>query len=216
MTRHALAVVGLALLVSADAAEGQLSRHRVASPVVQTQGLSLGATTEVAAGLTIAGPGVRGDISTSTGEGAGVDVVYGFTPRIAAFASADVAKQGTDVGNLDGSMGLAHLELGARVYFPSGKRLVPYALGFIGSRGLAARSTGGGISLQMRITGADLGAGAGVLYAFSPHLALDASLNAATGKLGHTKITGDVQQDGTADVNSSTGFRLKVGFNWHP
>ena len=218
MMHKALAVLTLALVAGAGAVQGQRAlRRRIAAPVAQTQGLSLGVTTEVASGITISGPGVQGSIATNMGEGAGIDVVYGFTPQFAAFASADVARQGTSVANLDGDMGLAHLELGARLYFPqSSGRLVPYLLGFVGSRGLAAKSDGGGISLQMRISGTDYGAGGGILYAFTPHLALDASLNAATGKLGHTQITGDIQRDGNADVDNSTAFRVKVGFNWHP
>lgn len=192
-------------------------RRRPDVPVPHTEGITLGAHTVVAQGITISGPGMQGEIKTNMGEGAGLQIGFGLTPRITAFVSADVAKQSTEVANLDGNMGLAHLELGGRFNFiGSGKRLVPYLTAMVGSRGLAARSTGGGIDLKMRISGTTIGAGLGFLYAFSPGLSLDAAVIGSQGKLGKMVITGDTNQEGDVNVDKSTNLRLKVGFQWHP
>ena len=212
-----IAIVGTAIgLLVAPAASAQSRYHR-STPVPETKGLQLGAYTQVASGVAITGPGIQGDIRTNTGEGVGVQVAYGFTPQFMAFASADVSKQGTTVANIGGSMGLAHLEVGGRLSFPSrGKRMVPYLMALVGKRGLAAHSDGGGVSVTMRLSGTELGGGAGILYALSPAFSLDAGVVASHGKMDRMQLLGDVQRDSNINVNSSTNFRLKVGFQWHP
>jgi hypothetical protein len=183
----------------------------------RNEGFMLGAHTVLATGVTISGPGMRGEIRTDTGEGVGVQIGYGFSPRLLVYASADVARQGTDFANVDGEMGLAHVELGGRLTFPEpSRRWAPYATVVVGKRGLAARSDGGGISAEIQISGTEVGAGGGILYALSPALSLDAAVLAARGKLSRVVLSGDVRADDTVDVNSSNTVRLKVGVNWHP
>ena len=210
MRTIAIAVAALGTFAASAGAQAE----RV---VPRNEGLMLGAHTVLASGVTISGPGMQGEIRTDLGEGAGVQIGYGFTSRAMVYASADVAKQGTSFANIDGDMGLAHVELGGRITFPRpGRRWLPYATALIGGRALAARSEGGGISAEIRISGTEIGAGGGVLYALSPALSLDAVLLAARGKLSRVVLSGDVRADDTVDVNSSNTIRLKVGVNWHP
>jgi len=212
-----IAIAGIALgLLAAPAAHAQKSARR-ATPVPPTKGLMLGAHTVLASGITIDGPTFQAPMKTNTGEGAGIQIAYGFTPQIMAFASVDVARQGTEIANIGGSMGLAHLELGGRLSFPRpGKRLVPYVSGLVGKQGLAAHSDGGGMSVTMRLSGTEIGAGGGFLYAFSPALSMEAGVIASRGKFGRMVMSGDVQRETDVEVNTSTNFRLKVGFQWHP
>ena len=77
MKRFAIAVMALALL--GTGAQAQKPRAR---PVPQTAGLMLGATTVLASGITISGPEVQTDVKTSMGQGVGIQVGYGFTPRL--------------------------------------------------------------------------------------------------------------------------------------
>jgi hypothetical protein len=216
MLRTTIAGAALGLL-TISAAAAQRPAKRAATPVPSTTGLMLGAHSILASGISIQGPGMQGALRTNTGAGAGILVAYGFTPTIQAFASIDVAKQGTDMANMDGTMGLAHIEVGGRYSFlRPGKRLVPYVGGVIGRRSLGARSEGGGMSVTMRMTGSEYGAGGGFLYAFSPVLSLDAGVLATRGKFGHMKLSGDAQTEGDVNVGQSTSLRLKVGFQWNP
>jgi hypothetical protein len=185
--------------------------------VPRTEGLMLGGHSVFATGITIAGPGMRGQIKTNMGGGGGLQVGYGFSPRLMVILSADVAKQSTTYRGVDGSFGLAHVELGGRFTFPqAGKRYIPYVVGFIGQHGLAAHSDQGGVSATLRLSGGHFGAGGGLLYALSPQISLDAAVTAARGKFNKAELSGDVQSEGSVDVNNSTNMRLKVGFSWHP
>jgi hypothetical protein len=209
MKRIAVAFAALSTLTGAARAHAQL--------IPRNEGLMLGAHTLVAAGVTISGPGMRGEIRTETGEGVGLQIGYGFSPRLMVYGNADLAKQGTNFGAFDGDMGLLHVELGGRLTFPRpGKRLFPYVTAMVGKRGLAASSSGGGIDAQIQITGMEVGAGAGVLYALNPSLSLDGALLGARGKLSRVVLSGDVRGDDTVDVNGSNTIRLKLGVNWHP
>jgi hypothetical protein len=211
MKRFAVAVTALALLSSA--AQAQKGRERL---VPQNEGFMLGASTVLALGITIQGPGVDA-ITTHTGEGVGVQVGYGFSPNLMAFVSGTVVKQGTEYGQAGNSFGLALLEAGARMTFAQpGKRAVPYVSAHVGTHGLGADISEQGINAQIRFSGTQFGAGGGILYAFSPSLALDAGVVGDRGKFGNFKFSGDINRQGTIPVGSSTTFRLKAGFNWHP
>jgi hypothetical protein len=205
----------MALALIATGAQAQKGRARL---VPQTEGLMLSGTTVLATGITISGPEVRADVKTSTGQGVGLQVGYGFTPKLMGFASATVVKQRSISGPSDGSsFGLALLEVGARMTFPQpGKRMVPYVSAHVGTHGLGAHSDEGGISATLRLSGTQIGAGGGILYALTPSMSLDAGVIADRGKFGKLSLTGDVNQQRDVQVNPSTTLRLKVGFNWHP
>ena len=184
---------------------------------VQTQGVTLGGTTVLALGFTISGPGISGEIKTDNGEGVGIQIGYGITPRIMVFGTADLANQASNLMGLEGKMGLAHVEVGGRMSFPqAGKRAAPYVSAQYGVHALAARSVGDGPAPIIRLYGTHFGGGAGELYALTPGLALDAGLVASRGKFGKVELTGKGNTSGDVNVNSSTTMRFKVGFNWHP
>lgn len=211
MKRFAFAVAAFALLSSSASAQ----KNR--KPVPQTEGLMLAGITVIATGITISGPEVQTDIKTSMGQGVGIQVGYGFSPRLMGFASGTVVKQNSSFGPFDGSFGLALLEVGARLTFPQpGKRLVPYASAHVGTHGLGARSNEGGLNATLRLSGTQVGVGGGLLYALTPSMSLDAGAVADRGKFGKLKLSGDVNREGDVNVNASTTLRLKVGFNWHP
>jgi hypothetical protein len=219
MENRKMKSVGIAIIAlglgAATSAQAQNARKFV--PVPHTEGLMLGATTVITQGITLQGEGMNGQVQTNRGTGVGVQVGYGFTPKLLVFASTDISKQGTTYAGIDGDFGLTHLEAGGRYTFlQAGKRMVPYVNALVGKRALTASSNGGGISVTMRISGTELGAGGGVLYALSPKVSLDGNVSAVRGKFTTIELSGDVNQSGTLTVNSSTNLRLKVGFAWHP
>jgi hypothetical protein len=210
MKQIAIAITALGLLSASTNAQK-------ISAVPQTQGVTISGTTVLALGFRITGPGVSPEIKTENGQGLGIEFGYGFTPRLQVFASADLAKQRSNFQSLDGNMGLAHIELGARLAFPqTGRRAVPYLSAQIGGQALGARSIEGESEGTIRIWGTHVGGGAGVLYALSPALAIDAGVIGSRGKFGKAELLGERNTSGDVDVNSSTTVRLKVGFTWHP
>ncbi len=217
--RSVFAAAAAALLIVVPGAQAQRTDHRPANWVPQTLGLSLGANPMIATGLTIAGPGMRGELKTNMGEGAGVQVACGFTPQFTVFASAGVAKQATDMDGFDGSTGLAHLEVGGRMNFPQpGKRTVPASRRSTASAAWGRAPPAAGCPrpcISPVPSRARAGAG-GILYALSPVLSLDAGVIGSRGKFTNITVTGDVHSDGPIDVDNTTSLRLKVGFLWHP
>ena len=210
MKQIAIAIIALGLFSASTHAQK-------IRPVPQTEGVTLSGTTMLALGFRITGPSVAPEIKTENGQGLGIEIGYGITPRIMVFGSADLAKQRSNFQSLDGSMGLAHIELGARLAFPAaGRRAVPYLSAQFGAQALGARSIEGESEGTIRIWGTHVGAGAGVLYALSPVLALDAGVVGSRGKFGKVELLGAANTSGDMNVNSSTTMRLKVGFNWHP
>jgi hypothetical protein len=209
-----LTIVALGALVSASPAQAQ--RRSGQRRIPHTEGFLIGATTMAASGITIRGPNVDA-ITTDLGEGGGLQVGYGFNERLSAWVSADITKQGTNYGGAEGNMGLAHVEVSGRYAFPKpGARLVPYITALAGSRGLAARLGGEGISGEIHFKGHVFGAGGGILYAVGNSVDMDVQATAATGSLNNFELTGDIERSGDLEVDRSTNFRLKLGFNWHP
>jgi len=220
MSRSAIAGAVVSLLV-ATGASGQ-TRHvsRPSVPIPVTQGFSLGAYTVLGSGVTVLGPDIDGPFRTSMGEGFGVRVGYGFNSRMMVFASADLVRQPSEADYIQGSMGLSHLEIGGRLTFPAPRRrLVPYVAAVIGKRGVSASNgyyAEHDERFSLRMSGTEIGAGGGILYAFSPALSLDAGLFASQGKFDHATYRGDINDQGVLDVHGSTTMRLKVGFQWTP
>src|SRR6476469_5616550 len=138
-----------AMFALATAAEAQHSTtHKpttkaISQPLVpdgRRTGLVLGVYTMAAPGVTLTGDDVDGTFKTNFGPGAGVMVGYAFNQTFSGFASLDVAKQGTSGGDLGGSFGLRHIELGARANLPYGSATtVPYLTASYGRRALGAR-----------------------------------------------------------------------------
>lgn len=211
MKHITIAIAALALI--AGSAQAQRARPRRLIP--ETLGFSAAGYGLFSTGVTIDGPGVRREVKTDSGEGVGLQLGYGFTKQLMAFASADVSKQNS--GSFNTTMGLTRLEAGARLSFPKpGSRSVPYVSAHVGTHALTGHSDGGGVSVSIRITGKEIGAGGGLLYAISPKIALDAGIVGDYGKFSQQRLTGGVNGGNAINANNSSKFRVKVGFNWHP
>jgi hypothetical protein len=182
-----------------------------------TTGLSLGIYSLVAPGVSFTGADVDGSWHTKLGEGAGLVAAYGFNRTFSAFVSLDLAKQetGEDVVPA-GSFGLAHFEIGGRLNLPmNSARTTPYLSASVGQRALAAQVTDEktGDTFPFSMSGQMFAVGAGVEHFMSPHLALDAGVEYATGSFKHFK---DDWSSWDANIGSSTSLRLRVGANWRP
>ena len=181
-----------------------------------TTGLTLGVYSLAATGVSISGPDFDGAWTTQLGEGLGLQAGYGFSRTFSVYTSLDLVKQATSAGKTpSGTFGLAHFEIGGRANIPTGSaRTTPYVSASVGNRALAARQvTDGDETNDLTISGHMFVLGAGIQHFMSPHVALDAGVEYATGKLGHFNDQGgpyDLQ------VGSSATTRLRVGVNWRP
>jgi len=182
-----------------------------------TTGLTLGIYSLAAPGVTISGPDVDGTFDTKLGEGAGLMAAYGFNRTFSGFVSLDLAKQETAAGVVPaGSFGLAHFEIGGRVNLPmNNPRTTPYLSASVGRRALAAQVTDEdtGEKFPFSMSGQMYAVGGGVQHFMSPHLALDAGVEYASGSFSRFK---DDRSEWDAQINSSTSLRLRVGVNWRP
>jgi len=179
-------------------------------------GFVLGVYTMAAPGLTLTGDDVDGTFKTNFGPGAGVMAGYAFNPTFSGFASLDVAKQGTSGGDLGGSFGLRHIELGARANLPYGSATtVPYLTASYGRRALGARVSDDftGTEYDMRLSGGMFGVGGGLEHVISPTLAVDGGLAVAFGRFSHGDIDGE---SSSLAVNGTTSIRLRLGMTWRP
>jgi len=182
-----------------------------------TTGLTLGVYSLAAPGVSITGADVDGTFDTKLGEGAGLMAAYGFNRTFSGFVSLDLAKQETGAEvEPAGSFGLAHFEIGARMNLPmNNPRTTPYLSASIGHRALAAQVTdeNTGEKFPFSMSGQMYAVGGGVQHFMSPHLALDAGVEYATGSFSRFK---DDRSEWDAQINSSTSLRLRVGVNWRP
>lgn len=214
-----------AMFALATAAEAQHSSTHKPTTKASSQplvpdgrrtGLVLGVYTMAAPGLTLTGDDVDGTFKTNFGPGAGVTAGYGFNRTFSGYASVDVAKQGTSGGDLGGSFGLRHIELGARANLPYGSATtVPYLTASYGRRALGARVTDDftGTEYDMRLSGGMFGVGGGLEHVISPTLAVDGGLAVGFGRFSHGDIDGE---SSSLAVNGTTSIRLRLGMTWRP
>lgn len=220
-TTIALTALAVAACVLAEPAEGQRSGSRRSTAAAQraldrTTGLMLGLHTVAAPGVAISGEDVRSDFHTNLGGGVGAMIGYGFTPILSAYASLDLAKQGSGVSDLQGSFGLVHFEVGARANLPMGSpRTVPWVSASVGRRSLGAHitDTGWDEEYDAVFSGGMFALGAGVQHFLSPTTALEGGAEIGFGTFDKFAVDGD-QDD--IDVGSSTTVRLRFGMVWRP
>jgi hypothetical protein len=158
-----------------------------------------------------------GSLNTSAGVGGGVEVGYLVTPRLLAYAGADIVKQAVDVIGLDGNFGLTHLEAGARLSFPiRHSKMLPYVGAWVGRRSLSTTVSNlvTGERADLSFSGMSVGASGGMQVFVSPKLALDGGVSLGIGKLGNIKADGVRQDWGTPDNTTTT--RIRFGANWYP
>jgi len=221
-TRVAMVMAMFALATSAEAQHSSTHKpttkasSKPVAPDGRRTGLVLGVYTIAAPGLTLTGDDVDGTFKTNFGPGAGVMAGYAFNRTFSGFASLDVAKQGTSGGDIGGSFGLRHIELGARANLPYGSdATVPYLTASYGRRALGARVTDDfeGTEYDMRLSGGMFGVGGGLEHVLSPTLAVDGGLAVAFGRFSHGDIDGE---SSSLAVNGTTSIRLRIGMTWRP
>lgn len=213
--------LGLAAPVMAPVAGAQrtttLSKPaaKAPAPKARTNQWVFGAHTLAAPGVTVTGPDVDGSWGTGLGGGLGVMVGYDLNKAVTAFASLDVARQGSGVDYMSGSFGLVHAEIGVRAALSrSNPQMVPYLLAAIGRRAVGATVTDfeDGEVYDMSLSGGMLTFGGGLEYKLSRKVSLDGGIEFGIGTFSHVD-DGDVY---TINVNSSTSTRLRAGVVWRP
>src|SRR5690606_35629514 len=121
----------LAVMVVASGAEAQRRTGSGRTGVNPDQGLVFGVHLLAAPGVSVQSQDV--DFRTTFGPGAGIMVGYAFNRTFSAYASLDVARQGSGMSAVAGTFGLGHFEIGARAAIPIGDpQLRPYLTGSIG------------------------------------------------------------------------------------
>jgi opacity protein-like surface antigen len=223
----ALAAVAVAIGATTPTADAQraASKSSASAPARKststlgdrTKGLMLGVYSLAAPGVAITGEDVDGTFGTSFGPGAGVMLGYGFNRIWTAYASLDVAKQSTAPGTFpEGSLGLAHFELGARANLPvNHEKILPYVTAAVGNRALGGRvyDEEWDEYADETLSGTMFALGGGAQYFLSPTMALDGGVSLGLGSFGKWTQDGDSE---TADVNSTKSLRLRAGVTWRP
>jgi hypothetical protein len=218
--------MALAALSGAATAEAQDATARQSPPAAsgasapreaRTTGLMFGVHTIAAPAITITGEDIDGSFSTTFGTGAGVMLGYGFTRAFSGFVALDVARQKTNPDDEpEGSWGLAHLAVGARVNLPLGTPSTqPYVSASVGRRGLGGHVTDleTGDEADVSLSGRMFAVGGGLEHAFSPTMAIDGGVEMSFGRFNRLDWGGD---KATWQVNGSTSLRMRVGVTWRP
>lgn len=189
--------------------------RKAAAADERAKGLVLGVYTLAAPGISISGD-MDGAIRTAMGPGAGVSIGYGFNRRWSGFAALDVVKQGASASDYEGNWGLTHFEVGARANLPTASQQnVPYVMGSIGRRALAARVVDqfDDSEYDISLSGMMFGLGGGLQRVMSPTLMLDGGVELGFGRFGTYDWDGE---QGSFAPNGSTSIRFRVGVQWRP
>jgi hypothetical protein len=177
-------------------------------------GLMLGISAIAAPGVTVKGEDIDGEISTKFGGGLGLQLGYGFSSGLMAFASLDLAKQDSGMDGVTGSFGLATFAIGARYTIPlQSARVSPYVLAAVGARSLGAEVEAEDGKTDVSLSGATFDVGGGLQLPLRPSLALDTEVRVGLGKFGKFK-----QDDESTDidVDNTLSPRVRVGLSWYP
>ena len=218
-----MVIIAVAMLAQpASAQRGSVPRRTTAAEKKSTPtadqkpGFTLGVHTIAAMGMTVSGADWDGSLKTNFGPGAGVSVGYGFNRTFTAFALFDLAKQGASGDDVEGSLGLTHLEVGGRMNLPYGSpENVPYVMASYGRRTLSARAFDDDVDgeIDVSLIGSVFGLGAGIQHILSPTVTLDGGAELGFGRFSRAEIDGI---NGPIDLNGNTSVRLRFGVQWRP
>lgn len=143
---------------------------------------------------------------SDSGGGLGLDLSYGVSDLVSIFLNLDGASIDPDDGE---TYTLGHADLGARFAFGStAKKFKPFAQ--VAFTGVVAEQEFGMNTLEL--SGGGLTLGGGILYFFSPAVALDTGLRLTIGQLTEVKLN-NVSVDTEIDAQTS---RFDVGIRWYP
>jgi hypothetical protein len=209
MKRYTVAatVFGALVMTAASAAAQK--------PAMQaSKGVVLSASAVLAPGITVKGEDIEGELTSKFGGGIGLQAGYEFSRAWMAFATMDIAKQGSSTEGLDGSFGFVNFELGGRYAFPTAGTVRPYVLATIGARALGAKvSAAGSEDTDISVSGSAFNIGGGFEYPLAPSLSLASELRLGFGKFGKYKEDGEEED---IKVDNSMSSRVRVGVTWRP
>lgn len=218
LTLVALLAIGATAQAQRTAPRRSKTAVRRALPNERTQGFMLGVHTIAAPGVKLTSAEYEPGYSSGFGLGAGVMAGYGFNRIFSSFVSFDVARQGAH-GDISGTFGLGHLEIGLRANLPNvslgSPNTLPYLVGSFGRRALGARVTdletdeSGDIAFH----GGMLGLGAGFEHFISPNMSFDAGVHLGFGTFDRLTVDGE---DFDFGANETTSMRLRFGVTWRP
>ncbi|MGI9625915.1 MAG: outer membrane beta-barrel protein [Longimicrobiales bacterium] len=165
-------------------------------------------------GLALEGGSLSVDGQAAADEGgAGFRIGYGLNRVVTLFL--DLSGSAVDLRNpapLSGSWELGYADLGLRVHLAdSRRRLVPYAEGAVGTRGVAADLDSGSGPQRVNFNGGTLSVGAGLNVYVSEYWALDANLRWSKGSFSDVTVGGTPV---AGSVVSADSARLKLGVLW--
>jgi hypothetical protein len=211
MQRIIFAALAAALAAGASTAQAQRPRT-----VELPSRWMFNAHSLAALGTSVRDPLAIQTLKAAPGAGAGVLVGYALTPRITAFAGADVARLGSRTTGLVGDFKLTHLEVGARMSFPVGaSRVLPYAMASVGRRSLNTNIVDiEGNTGRIGLSGLTLALGGGAQYFLKPTLALDGGVSVGLGRFGgNVAVNG--QRFPVPRLERSTITRATLGVSWY-
>ena len=198
MTRTTIAATLTALVLSAAPIDAQ------APAASSTKGFFLGAH--------LNGSSVTIDESDfeeeSNGGGLGIQLGYGFTPRIALFIDGTAAQ-------LEDEVGFGHFDLGVRYAFTSPtRRWVPSIEAAFTSRALMKDDAEiEGEVVDLEVLGSGLTLGFGLQYYTAPGWAIGAGLKFTGGEFTDVKVDNVTVEGFEIDATST---RFNIGVTWFP
>lgn len=149
---------------------------------------------------------------TESGAGGGLVVGYGFTRQWALYGNFSAASISAAGGN--GSYGLGHFDVGARVHFRTGPNVVvPFVQFGLSGRAVSENITDRSGTHTVTASGAGVAAGAGLNAYFNPSFAFSGSVTWAFGNFSNYSLDNVSIAGSTV---SATSTRVHLGIVWFP
>lgn len=214
-----LSVLMLATFVATRAAPAQVEEELLYDPRENTNGFMVGLRGSFVPGISVSGERqFEGtEVATTWGSGYGVQVGYGFSPRLLFFGSVDHTTHESDNAQISSNITLYHFDFGARYHFrPADYRYVPYVSLAFGGKQLYTREfiEPGGTARRTTINARAIIPGGGMQVFFSENFAVEG--NAAVSFGGFRRISIDGAGRHRLYSNGGVTSRVTLGVNWYP
>lgn len=210
MPRSSFAVLSLASLIAAAPAAAQPVAGTFGA-ASSTKGFFLGAHLN---GTALSAEDLSDD--TESGGGLGVQVGYGFTPRLALVLDGTGARFDVDGEEFT----VAHFDVALRYAFTGQtRRFVPFLeLGYSGRAAAQEDVTfflddGSTVTGDLELSGTGFTFGGGLQYYVSPKVAIGAGVKWTTGEFDTVKFDDVSVSDLGIDAMSA---RVNLGLTWYP
>lgn len=152
----------------------------------------------------------EGSDKTEMGNGVGVRLGWGFSPKFTGYVGLAASKMIIDDASGGGDYGLGQFDLGVTYNFASSSRaLIPYIEVALSSDAIAYSQGGSDI----KAAGTGFTFGGGINYFFSRSAALQVGLNLSSISFDDAEVDGTKVPD---SGGSASGGRLMIGLNWYP